>query len=451
MRKPGIVLLIALALVACAPADDGGRTRDGGRTTEDGGRTLLPTLTVTPLPTVTLTPTFTPTATPTPTPTRTLSPTEARAASLRALPNFKWQADGDAVKLYDAKNTPVAIFDAKTGGVRWDAKEFSSINALLSKPEGQKQLADFIKANPDIHFITYPDSRQGFPPYAIILTADGQNIALVQGPSGTGDYKWDTAEGRNNLAAIYKAKEPTNYYRNNPDGMTIGWLNPQTGKFEKTYLAPDGKTHFANGGWLLPYLVDDVAHHNPKIQEVLNQAKQNPLYKFNDVAWYLVVPPPTDVSDAAWKNYISRLPIDSGFTPQQKDIIIQTLQNIDATDDLNKFIRAAMINGVKGILISISEYNSTQAGHIKLLPLGVVSSYISQSAFAHEAVHALQQEIMGYYIGRSRYVEIQALVNELEDAIKRGRTERVEKLIPYIINLSWSKLEDWDNLRYALV
>ncbi|MCX7840442.1 MAG: hypothetical protein N2559_13465, partial [Anaerolineae bacterium] len=102
MRRAWVCVLTILMLVACAPVnDEGRRTEDGGRRpalsevegTKDGGRTLLPTLTVTPLPTVTLTPTFTPTATPTP--TRTLSPAEARAASLRALPNFKWQADGD--------------------------------------------------------------------------------------------------------------------------------------------------------------------------------------------------------------------------------------------------------------------------------------------------------------------------------------------------------------------
>ncbi|MCX7840224.1 MAG: hypothetical protein N2559_12355, partial [Anaerolineae bacterium] len=141
--------------------------------------------------------------------------------------------------------------------------------------------------------------------------------------------------------------------------------------------------------------------------------------------------------------YISNLPIDSGFTPQQKEIIIQTLQNIDGKDDLNKFIRAAMINGVKKIGVSVYESNASQYEEIKLLPSGVVFPSPLQSAFVHEATHALQQKLTNYQ-GRSRYVEIQALVNELEDAIKRGRTERVEKLIPYIINLSWSKLEDWN-------
>jgi hypothetical protein len=230
--KLGIALvIIVLALVACATARDEGRTtKDEGRTTKDEGRAALvvatPTVapTATPLPTAT--PTLAPTATPTLTPTPTLTEAQRRVAQLPPLANFKWQVKGDEIFLVDPQNPQnvLAQIDWQSGAIRWDSqKNFASLNLLIRADASltdRATLTSFLSEleKQGIHFLSFADSRAGYPPYAVTLSADGKGIVLVQGFRGTESYRFD--EKTQTLKAVA------------PDGKSYSYLNLKTGKFE---------------------------------------------------------------------------------------------------------------------------------------------------------------------------------------------------------------------------
>ena len=148
------------------------------------------------------------------TPTLTPTPTILPLAAFRTLANFSFARIGDATLLYDINGMTVATIDAKTGALRWDAKHFDKLNALLVSPDGQKALTEFLKANEQnsIRFIAYPAAdidRKPQPPYAIILQPDPKkpestNARIVQGYRGTQDYTWDWQAQR--LAALYQGE-----------------------------------------------------------------------------------------------------------------------------------------------------------------------------------------------------------------------------------------------------
>jgi hypothetical protein len=215
---------LVLLLAACAPV------YDTGRTTKDEGRVALVMATPTVAPTATLlptaTPTLTPTATPTFTPTPTLTEAERRATQLPSLADFKWQAKGDDVVLIDPQNPQnvLAQIDWKSGALRWDSKKnFASLNRFIradASPSDRATLTSFLSElkKQGIHFLSFADTRAGYPPYAVILTADGKGIVLVQGFRGTESYRFD--EKTQTLKAVA------------PDGKSYSYLNLKTGKFE---------------------------------------------------------------------------------------------------------------------------------------------------------------------------------------------------------------------------
>jgi hypothetical protein len=130
-----VVAILSCALAACAPTPTA---------TLAPTATPAPTATGTPFPstTPTLTPQPSATATIAPTTTRTLSPLEARATTLRALPGFAWQAQGDAITLADAKGMSVATLDEKAGGVLRVTTDAASAFAQMKEEDKTKLLED---------------------------------------------------------------------------------------------------------------------------------------------------------------------------------------------------------------------------------------------------------------------------------------------------------------------
>lgn len=382
-----------------------------------------------------------PTAVPTTIATAQPQITEAQliASKLTPLPNYTWAATkgdaGEQIILLDQKNNPVATYDKGTGGVRWDSlKYFDKLNPFLTNPEGQKTLGTFLEKNKnDVHFITYPaapDNGKTPSPYVVTLDTKG-GVTLIAGVEGTGDYQWD--KETNMVAAVYRSKEKTDYPRNNPDGMILAW-NTGT-KLEKTFIDTEGKTHFAPGAYILPFLVNDVPHENPEIQKVLIETKKNPLYSIADIAYYLVVPSPTDVSDFAWNQYVINMGEKGlyNFNSQQREIIMTALRG---TKD--PFVRAADITALKTI-VSSGENGAMYDGFY--IP---DSSFTSQEfingTLHHEPIHNLQFLILKMKAQRNRYLEVQPIVVELEKALQDNKDhkydKRVNQLTKSLIELS---------------
>ena len=66
--------------------------------------------------------------------------------------------------------------------------------------------------------------------------------------------------------------------------------------------------------------------------------------------------------------------------------------------------------------------------------------YVSLT-FYHDPIHNLQHYILGGPPGKNKYIEIQPIAFELEEAINKGYTEYINQLTQLLKDISHSKLE----------
>lgn len=149
----------------------------------------------------------------------TLTKAEITVFNLNVSPllDFSWRADGDKINLVDQKNnTVVANYDANASGIRWDSVAFPRLNdGFLKTADGQKALAAFLAANPDIHFVTYPAAdKDGKRQPAAIITINNGQLVTASTYSDVMRFRYNPASKR--IGAFDWDNNPTIFL--NPDG-----------------------------------------------------------------------------------------------------------------------------------------------------------------------------------------------------------------------------------------